>query len=715
MASSVFSSSWYRVANLKPRLRSHARIHRQQFRGQVWFVLQDPASGQFHRFSPSAHLVISLMNGKRTLQEVWDTACDQLDDDILTQDDTIRLVAQLHQSDVLQADLPPDVAEMSERARKQKRKKFWFGFLNPMAVRIPVLDPEQFLKATFPVMRPLFSWFGLAIVLGVILAGVIQASVHWSELTENIVDRVIAAESLILLVLTYPIVKALHELGHCYAVKKWGGEVHEMGLMFLIFIPVPYVDASASAAFSNKWARALVGAAGILVELLLAALAIFVWLNAEPGMVRAFAFNVMLIGGVSTLLFNGNPLLKFDGYYVLADLIEIPNLAQRSNRYLTYLIQKYAFGAVDANSPVTARGEAAWFSFYGLAAFAYRTVIMVAIVLFVATKFFVVGVLLAIWSVIMMYGLPLAKGIWFVLTNPVLHRKRARAIAAVCIFCGVLAGAVMSIPVPYGTVSEGVIWVPGDSVVNAATEGFIAEVLAEPNSIVKSGDPLIRLADPLLAARVRVLEAEARELKLRFEAVNITDRAEGKIIQERLKQATAELQLNQKRFDDLMIHSPTSGRFIVPNVGDVQGQHVEKGDTLAYVTDFAKPIVHVIIGRDVIDLVRFRTKAIDVRTAGRVWEVESAQIGFETPAAKDSLPSRALSTEGGGQIAMDPTNTDAAKALDSFFQLQLNMSPADPVLTIGGRVYVRFDHGREALVWRVYRNLRQVFLRQFNV
>ena len=100
-----------------------------------------------------------------------------------------------------------------------------------------------------------------------------------------------------------------------------------------MFLPVPYVDASSSAAFQEKWRRALVGAAGIVVELVLASFALLVWLNVEAGLLRAFAYNVMLIGGVSTILFNGNPLLRFDGYYVLADLLEIPNLADRAKRF----------------------------------------------------------------------------------------------------------------------------------------------------------------------------------------------------------------------------------------------------------------------------------------------------------------------------------------------------------------------------------------------
>src|SRR6266700_3652649 len=117
--------------------------------------------------------------------------------------------------------------------------------------------------------------------------------------------------------------------------------------MFLVFMPVPYVDASSSASFREKWRRALVGSAGIIVELLLASFALFVWLDAEEGLVRGFAYNVMLIGGISTVLFNGNPLLRFDGYYVLADLLEIPNLADRSKKYIGHLLIRYIFGVKD--------------------------------------------------------------------------------------------------------------------------------------------------------------------------------------------------------------------------------------------------------------------------------------------------------------------------------------------------------------------------------
>lgn len=715
MTKSLFSPSWYRVANLKPRLRSHAKIHRQRFRGQVWFVLQDQASGRYHRFSPSANLVISLMDGKRTVQEIWDLACSRLEDGVLTQDETIRLLAQLHRSDVLHGDVPPDVAEMSERASQQKRKKQTLSVLNPLMLRAPLFDPERFLSATFPLVRPIMSWFGLLLFLGVTGAGLLLAGVHWAELTNNITDRVLATQTLLTLLVTYPVVKALHELGHGYAVKRWGGEVHEMGVMFLVFMPVPYVDASSSAAFAEKWRRALVGAAGILVELFLASIALIVWLNAEPGLFRAFAFNVILIGGVSTLLFNGNPLLRFDGYYVLSDLTEIPNLGQRSNRYLLYLVQRYLFGAEGVQSPVSAKGEAAWFTCYGLAAFVYRMFVMVAIVSFVASKFFVIGVVLAMWSCLLMYGLPLVKGLWYLLTSPTLTRRRGRAVSVVAAAVALVLALGFAVPLPFGTVAEGIVWTQDDSTVHARTEGIVIKVLASPNSTVEAGQPLVAMEEPFLAAQVRVLEAEVEELRLQRDATGVEDRAGAQIIGQRLRHTEAALALNRQRLEDLIIRSPVSGKFILPNAQDLPQTYLKKGQPFGYVADLRAPAVRVIVTQDVIDLVRQRTERVEIRFPNHVWDVYPASVERETPAASGQLPSLALSTVGGGRIALDPGSPEGAKALQNLFQLELRIDSPVTVSAIGGRVHVRFDHGWEPLGWRVYRSVRQVFLKRFNV
>jgi putative peptide zinc metalloprotease protein len=422
MAGPFLSASWYRVAALRPQLRAHARIQRQRFRGQAWYVLHDSAAGKLHRFSPAAYRVIQLMDGERTLAAIWDEVAAAAGAAAPTQDEVIRLLAQLHAGDLLQADLPPDVEELAERSRKQKRQKLWQSFINPMSIRIPLWDPDNFLDRSWPLLKGLFGPLGPALWLLVVLPALLLAGLHWHELTANLSDQVLATRNLVLLWLVYPLLKALHELGHAYAVKSGEGEVHEMGIMLLVLAPIPYVDATAAGAFRSKWSRALVGAAGILVELFVAGIAMFVWVLVEPGLLRAIAFNVLLVAGASTLLFNGNPLLRYDGYYVLSDLIEIPNLGNRSNQYWQWLAKRYLFGLKSIERPPASVGERRWFVFYGAASFIYRTLVMIAITLFIAGEFFVVGVVLALWAAITMFALPIGKGLAYVLSSPELQR-----------------------------------------------------------------------------------------------------------------------------------------------------------------------------------------------------------------------------------------------------------------------------------------------------
>jgi putative peptide zinc metalloprotease protein len=372
MDKSIFSPSWYRVAGLKPRLRSHLEIHRHHYRGELWYVLQDHSSGRLQRFTPAAYLLIGLMDGKRTVQEIWDAVRERLGEDAPTQEEVIRLFSQLHAVDALQADVLPDTTEMLKRFEKRRYSKWKQNLRSPLFMRFALLDPERFLAKFMPLVRPIYSWAGAIIWLAVVGYAVFLVGIHWPELTENIADRVLAPQNLFILWLTFPFLKAFHEFGHAFAVKKRGGEVHEMGIMLLVFTPIPYVDASAASAFRNKRERVLVGAAGMIVEIFLAAIALFVWINVEPGPVRAVTYNIILIAGISSLLFNGNPLLRYDAYYILGDLLEIPNLGSRGIRYVLYLLQRYLLGVRDTEPPMSAPGERAWFVTYTIAAFFYR-------------------------------------------------------------------------------------------------------------------------------------------------------------------------------------------------------------------------------------------------------------------------------------------------------------------------------------------------------
>ncbi|WP_245813558.1 peptidase M50 [Roseovarius marisflavi] len=690
------------------------RIHRHIYRGDLWFVLQDRTSGRFHRFTPEAYRLIAMMDGKRTLDEIWQDAVRVLEVDAVTQDEIVRLVGQLYSADVLSGDVPPDILELSDRGRRSARQKLVKSVMNPLALRLPVFDPDDFLNATIALVRPFLSLFGVVLYIATVVYGISLAAVNWGPLTENLLDRTLTADNLVLLLIAYPFVKAFHELGHAYFIKRWGGTVHEIGIMFLVFMPVPYVDASDSIAFSSKWKRALVGAAGILVEILMAALAMMIWVGAEEGILRAFAFNVMLISGVSTLLFNGNPLLRFDGYYVLCDLVEIPNLGQRANKYLGYLVQRYAFGMSWAENPVTAPNEPAWFVGYAVAAYIYRLFIMLAIIGLVATRFFVIGAILAVWAMFLMLGWPILKGVWWLFTSPMIRRHRGRAFAVTGGTVAALVAVLMAVPVPHATLSEGIIIPPPEAYANATWDGMIGEVYVTPGETVAVGTPLLRIEDPLIMARRDVLKSRIVEIDRRLITELAGDQIAVQIMQEERAAAEADLALTEARIAGQTVVAGQGGRVILPLGEDLEGRFVRRGDLLAVVAGFKDPVVRVAVSEAQSDLVRSQTRGLEVRFAYDPDITHPVTVIRAAPGLSRTLPSLALATDGGGRAVLDPSAPrQRLQTFEPTYQMDLRLDDLVEIPVYGARVFVRFAHEDAPLADRLWRAGTRVFLKYF--
>ncbi|MCC6531966.1 MAG: hypothetical protein IT531_05415 [Burkholderiales bacterium] len=714
MAGPLLSASWYRVAALKPRMRAHARMQRHRYRGQVWFVLQDPASGRAHRFTPAARLIMTGMDGERTVGALWEIANRRLGDAAPTQDELIHLLGQLHASDLLQCDVSPDVAELFERAQRQDRARMRRAIGNPMAIKLPLFDPDRLLERLMPIVRPLWGAPALLLWLAIVAPALLLIPPNWSELSNGVADRVFAVDNLIMIWLLFPLIKALHELGHGIAAKAGGGEVHDMGIMLLVLMPVPYVDATSSSLFRSKYERAVVGAAGMMVELVLAAIAFYIWLLAEPGTVRAVAFNVMLIAGITTVLFNGNPLLRYDAYYILADLIEIPNLASRAMRYLGYLFERYVFGAREVEPPEATPGEKAWFVFYGIGSFLYRIVVVVAIILFIAGEFFVIGVVLALWAVVAMAVVPIGKTVHHLATSPRLARNRRRVLLVSVGALACIGGFIAFVPVAFRSQTEGVVWLPEQQIVRARANGFLARYLVPPGSRVAPDDALIESVDPALSAEIRVAEARVAELDAQYALHFVTDRVQAQITARALERERATLERARERGADLIARAQAGGVFTVPREVDLPGRFFRKGELIGYVIEPAQPLARVIVPQADVDVVRLATQRVEIRTSDRIERVVAAKVVRQVPGGGDQLPSKALASEGGGSVPTDPRDPKGTKTMERVFLLELELE-APSMAMYGGRVFVRFDHVPEPLGRQWYRSLRRLFLTRFNV
>jgi putative peptide zinc metalloprotease protein len=359
----LFSSTWYRVAGLKPRLRSHIRVLRQSYRGEMAYILHDRVTCKFHQFNAKGYLLLGLMDGRRTVHDIWDIGLEKLGDQGPTQHDVMQLLSQLNAIDALVADQLPDTAELSQRSVAHGRRQWLQRFTNVLAWRIPLYDPHRLLARLLPVVRPLLSWWGALVWMTIVTVAVILALLHVDELTHDVLDEVLSPHNLVLLWLVFPILKLCHEFGHAAVAKAYGGEIHELGVMLLVFMPVPYVDASSAWALRSKWQRIMVGAAGMAVELFLAALAVVIWVSAEPGLVRMVAYNAMIIAGVTTVLFNANPLMRFDGYYMLMDFLErcpISKPGRRSISAISFSGMGWDIMRRPARRPLQRNGDGLW-------------------------------------------------------------------------------------------------------------------------------------------------------------------------------------------------------------------------------------------------------------------------------------------------------------------------------------------------------------------
>jgi putative peptide zinc metalloprotease protein len=715
MSGPIFSAAWYRVAALTPRIRTNARIVRHQYRGETWYVLRDVASDRVYRFTTASYLVLGLMDGRRTVQQIWDAAVERLGDDAPTQDEMIVLLSQLHAADVLQCDVPPDAAELFRRGARLSRRMRLGQWLSPLAWRFHLLDPEPLLRPVVPALRPLFGPIGLVLWLAVVLPGLALMAVHWDALTKNLLDSITTPQTALLLWLLFPVIKVLHEFGHAAAIKAYGGEVHDMGIMFLVFTPIPYVDASASTAVPGKWRRFVVGGAGMMVELVIASVAVYVWATAQPGVVRSLAYYSIIVAGISTVLFNGNPLLRYDGYYMLADLLEIPNLYTRSRAYVGYLAERYLFGRRESEPPQATPGERGWFVGYAVTSFVYRVLVLAAIAFFLLGQVFYLAVGLLILTSTMWLVVPLVRGVRYLAGSPRLRRVRVRAIlvsSGAAVAAALLLGVV---PVPFRTQAEGVVWVPDEALVRVDSEGFIERLVAPAGGWVKAGDLLVVLRNPELVTRREVLEARVRELRARYDAERAQDIVRSQIVDEELRHALRELGRVRERLDGLALRAGTDGTFVIPQPESLPGRFARKGELLAYVLDLHTLTVRAVVEQEAIDLVRNRRLGIEVRLAERLDEIRVATLTREVPGAREALPSPALGSAGGGNVVVDPRDPQGMTAAGKVFQVDLAVPSPSGLVDVGGRVYVRFDHGHSPLAQQWYLKVRQIFLARFDV
>jgi putative peptide zinc metalloprotease protein len=697
---------------MKPRLRPHSQITRQHYRGRRWHVVHDPTSNQFYRLSPIAHEFVALLDGRRTVEEAWNISLQTHGDTAPTQHEVIELLSQMYNTNLLSADTTPETEQLLRRGRERVRRRVQQQAIGLMYFRLRLFNPDRYLSWLEPMLRPVLNRWGLLAWSALIAVTLWQVLPQWDGMGRAFADS-IAPSNWGWLAFVFVVIKAIHETGHGVICKRFGGQVPEFGVMMLVLFPAPYVDASACWAFPSKWRRMAVGAGGMIFELFVAALAAMVWLatgGADGGgrLVNQLAFNAMFTASVSTVLFNANPLMRFDGYYILSDLLEIPNLMQRSMKMLGHLAQVFIYRVRESRPPSTDPGEAVTLAVYGLAAMAYRIFLFLAITLYIMGQLFAIGFVLAVWTAAAWFILPLGKFVHWLATSERLAEHRVRAVlTTIGLF---VAGAILLgvIPVPDRRRAEGVVESTARSGVFFMSDGFVVQAHKGVGERVRKGEAILTCENPRLRAALASRRAQLLEEEHREREYTATDTAAAQVARRRIETVKSEIDAIQAFIGGLVVKAPHDGVVVQgPDGVDpraVVGAWVKRGTLLCEVVEPDSVRIAATLSSaqaaPLNELGSERYRA-EVRSLSAPAKVANATMPRLILGAQSRLPHASLGYQGGGEVQTDPNDPRGLAVRNPQFTLYLDkieIPDAQPIEGIlatwvprpGERVVIRF-------------------------
>ena len=691
----TFSPFWHRVRALKPRLRPHVQVTRQHYRGRRWHVAHDPTTNQFFRLNPIGHELVGLLDGKRTVEEVWTILLQRHGDDSPTQQEALQLIGQLYSSNLLSVDAPPETEQLLRRGRERRKKKAMGQAVGLMYFKIRLFNPDGIFAWLEPLFRPILNRVGFFVWLALVLGAIIAILPHFDRLAAS-VDNTLAPANWGWLTVVFIVTKAIHEIGHGVVLRRFGGQVPEFGVMLLVLFPAPYVDATASWALESKWKRIAVGSGGMIFELFVAAIAAMVWLSTEPGaLIHQIAYNAMFIASISTILFNANPLMRFDGYYILSDLLEVPNLMQRAQNMIKHFFKRYAFGIENDQPPTTNAGERRILVTYGILALAYRVFLFISITLFVMGKMFALGLLLAIWTGAMWFVLPVGKFVHWLASHPSLLDKRVRAVTATMLMLAIGVGSLGMVPFPDWRKASGVVEPARRSGVFFASDGFILEAFVSPGERVGAGDAIVTIDNPELRVELSTARAELARAEVRWRSALARSSPAADELAEAVMNLTERVAILENRIDRLTVRAPHDGVVAGADPSEFVGAWVQEGTAICeIVEDRGSRIVATLSQRENTWAIRHATGNLPVvasvrflSDAGRSIEGNIVEV---VESGQSRLAHASLGYAGGGTIATDPQDESGTMATSRQFELRIVPADGEPTGAPGERVRVRF-------------------------
>ncbi len=742
LADSLVSSS---ARTLPIRKRPDLTGKRQRYQGRSYWVVKDPVGLHYFRFQDEEYAILQMLDGETSLDEIKDRFEAEFPPQKITLEELQQFLGMLHRSGLVIAGVPGQGRQLRKRRDERRRQEWLAALTNVLCVRFKGFDPERFLNWLYPKVKwfyhPVTMVCCTLFALSALMLVVVEFDVFRSRLPGFY--QFFSPSNAILLALMLGVTKIIHEFGHGLSCKHFGGECHEMGVMILVLTPCLYCNVSDSWMLPSKWQRAFIGAAGMYNELVVASLATYFWWFSQPGLLNNLALNTMFIASVSTVLFNANPLLRYDGYYILADLTEIPNLRQKATKILSGKAGQWFLGFDPPDDPFLPERNQIFFALYSVAAAIYRWVVVLSILYFLYKIFEpyglrVVGEAILAMSIFSLVVQPLWRlGKFFYVPGRWDKVKKPRMYATLGALAA-LALLVLFLPLPYTVMATAEIEPRDAAKVYVEVPGRLDAVKVRPGDQVVSGQELAQLSNIDINIDIATLQAERDDYRIRLEGLKreryddnqrrVATQIES--VKEALAAREKELQEKQRNKQLLMLTAPRAGTVFPPPWKATRpnpngqlatwsatpferenlGCTLEEGVLFCQIGDPEKLEAVLVVDQADIDFVK-EGQRVEIkldglphdRLEGEVTEIASAQL---------QAASERLSTKSGGEL---PTKTDPSgveRAQSTSYQVRVPLDDPEHLLRLGlrgrAKIHMAFQDW-QTLGQRLWRQINQTF------
>jgi len=714
-----------------------ARLHRYQ--GRPYWVVKEPVGLQYFRFQEEEYAILEMIDGETSLDQLKERFEQQFPPQKITVEELGQFVGMLHRSGLVIADVAGQGQQLKKRRDERKRKERLGALANILAVRFKGIDPDRILNWLYPKVRWFFTGKAMFWCAVLAVSALTLVAVNFDLFQRKLPSfhSFFGAHNWFYIGITLAVTKIIHEFGHGLSCKHFGGECHEMGVMLLVLTPCLYCNVSDSWMLPNKWHRAMIGAAGMYIEIVIASICTFMWWFSEPGLLNYLCLSTMFVCSVSTVMFNANPLLRYDGYYILSDLIEIPNLRQKASTILSRKLGAWCLGLEEPDDPFLPHRNQAFFAAYSVAAAIYRWLVLFSILWFLYKVFEPYGLkvlsqLIASVSIAGLVVAPLWKvGKFFYVPGRLDQVKWGRFQTTLGILA-LVAAAVFLIPLPYHVISTLEIKPRDAHSIYVSIPGTLEHIYVKPGQAVAAGELLARLTNVDLDMEIAELEGQVSEHESRLKSlqrIRLEDPTAGLEVPQVVDQlASANRQLKQKREDRkrLELRAPVAGTVLPPpelpkrpSSTDLEHWHglpLDKRNLGALLTestlfcqigDPRKMEASLVIDQDDIEHVK-EGQTIDIKLnelPGRTFRSEIEKIG---PALK-AAP-RQLSSKTGGELATTTDEQGVERPMSTSYPARALLDDEDGLMFIGLRGRAKVHASWQTLGTRAWR----MFIRTFN-